>query len=336
MEAVSSILADQQAGTSTPPAQAAPRWLRRIFLANLVGQIAIVATGGLVRLTGSGLGCPTWPECVDGSIAPTQHQAESWQKYVEFGNRVFSIVVGLLAVAAVIGVWRWTRSQRAAGLRARRSLVLLTLAVLGGTLAQGVLGGITVLTGLHPATVAGHFLLSVAIIAAATVLLQRAGEDGDRPVAVVVRPQLRALAWTLVALALAVIVIGTIVTGSGPHAGDADVDVRFPFDQRLVAWLHADVVLLFVGLQIGLLVAISLTQAPRALRVRAVQLLAVTVVNGVVGYSQLATGLPWLLVVIHMLLACLLWVAVLRVALATRVRGTAALDPAAGPVAPVR
>jgi cytochrome c oxidase assembly protein subunit 15 len=312
---------------------AAPSWLQRIFLANLVAQIGIVVTGGLVRLTGSGLGCPTWPECVDGSLAPTPHQAESWHKYIEFGNRLLTFVLAALAIAALVGVWRWTTARRRQGLPARRPIVLLAAVPLLGTVAQAVLGGITVLTGLHPATVAAHFLLSVVIIAAVTVLVTRAREPGDRPGPVLVAPQLRALAWALVGLTALVIVIGTVVTGSGPHAGDADAEVRFGFDQRIVAWLHADVVLLFVGLQIGMLVALSLTNAPRAVRGKATHLFAVTVLNGIVGYSQLATGLPWLLVAIHMLLACLLWVAAIRLLLATRPRGAAGMDQAPAAVA---
>jgi len=154
------------------------------------------------------------------------------------------------------------------------------------------------------------------------VLVQRARENGDQPQTVTVAPQLRAMAWALVGLAAVILVIGTIVTGSGPHAGDPGEVERFGFDQRLVAWLHADVVLLFVGVQIGMLLGISLTGAPATVRNRAFQLLGVTLANGLVGYSQLATGLPWLLVSIHMLLACLLWVAAIRLLLATRVRGT--------------
>ncbi len=301
--------------------EAAPVWLQRIFLANLIAQVGIVVTGGLVRLTGSGLGCPTWPECVDGSIAPTAQQAESWHRYVEFGNRLLTFVLTALAIAAVVGVWRWTVARRELGLPARRPIVVLAAVPLMGTFAQAILGGATVLTGLHPATVAAHFLLSIAIIAGVTVLVTRAAEDGDTPVTIVVRPQIRTLAWALVAVAVAIVVLGTLVTGSGPHAGDADVVQRFGFDQRIVAWLHADTVLLFVGLQIGLLVAISLVDTPRAVRGKAVHLLGITVVNGLVGYSQLATGLPWLLVAVHMLLACLLWVAVIRLLLSTRTRG---------------
>lgn len=317
-----------QAAQAQPAVQtdAAPRWLQRIFLANLAAQIGIVVTGGIVRLTGSGLGCPTWPECVDGSLAPTPQQAESWHKYVEFGNRLLTFVLAALAIAALIGVWRWTMARRRAGLPARRPIVLLAAVPLLGTMAQAVLGGITVLTGLHPATVSAHFLLSIVIIGAVTVLVTRASEHGDSAGPLTVRPQIRALAWGLVAVTAAVIVVGTIVTGSGPHAGDPDAVARFGVDQRLVAWLHADLVLLFVGLQVGMLLALSLTDAPRLVRRRAIQLFAVTMTNGVVGYSQLATGLPWLLVAIHMLLACLLWVAVVRLLLATRARGTATLN----------
>lgn len=303
---------------------AAPRWLQRIFLANLVAQIGIVVTGGLVRLTGSGLGCPTWPECVDGSITPTAQQAEAFHKWIEFGNRLLTFVLAALAIAAVIGVLRWRANRRRRGLAPRRSILLLAAVPLVGTAMQAVLGGITVLTGLHPATVAAHFLVSIAIIGGCTVLVARAAEPGDQPVTLVVRPQLRWLTRVLVALAAVIIAIGTVVTGSGPHAGDANAAERFPVDQRYAAWLHADAVLLFTGLLIGMMVAISLTDTPGVVRRRAAAVLGITLLNGLVGYSQLFTGLPWLLVAVHMLLACLLWVAVIRLLLATRTRGAIA------------
>jgi len=308
-----------------------PSAYRQIALVAVFLVGFIIITGGAVRLTGSGLGCPTWPECVDGSIAPTQHQAESWHKYIEFGNRLLTFVLAALAIAALVGAWRWTAARRRQGLPARRPIILLAAVPLLGTAAQAVLGGITVLTGLHPATVAAHFLLSIAIIGAVTVLVTRAGEPGDLPGPLQVAPHLRAMAWALVGLTALIVVIGTVVTGSGPHAGDADAEVRFGFDQRIVAWLHADVVLLFVGLQIGMLVALSLTNAPREVRGKALHLFGLTAVNGVVGYSQLAAGLPWLLVAIHMLLACLLWAAAVRLLLVTRVRGPAAPELAAAP-----
>lgn len=304
----------------------APRWLRRIFFANLIAQIGIVVTGGIVRLTDSGLGCPTWPECADGSLLPTERQAESWHKYVEFGNRLLTFVLAALAIAAVIGVWRWTRQRRAVGRSARRPIVWLALTPLLGTVAQAILGGITVLTGLHPTTVAAHFLLSMVIIATTTILVVRAGEPGDRPSRVVVPRPVRLLSGILVGIGALVVILGTIVTGSGPNAGDASAP-RFDIDQRTAAWLHADAVLLFVGLLIGLLVAVAVADVPSAVRGRSIHLLGITVVNGVVGYTQLFTGLPWLLVAIHMLLAALIWVAVIRLYLATSARGNPLDEP---------
>ncbi len=320
--AVTQYQADQTATASA----VAPDWLRRIFLINLIAQIGIVVTGGLVRLTGSGLGCPTWPECVDGSLVPTEHQAETWHKYIEFGNRMLTTVLIVLAIAAVIGTFVWSRQRRSLGLGPRRPIVRLAFVPLAGTVAQALLGGMTVLTGLNPATVSAHFLLSIAIIGATTVLVTRAAEDGDEPITVIVRPQLRVMAWALVVLAGVIVTLGTLVTGSGPHAGDAAAP-RFDLDQRVMAWMHADAVVLFVGLQIGLLVAISLTDPPRAVRGKAIHLLGITAINGFVGYSQLATGLPWLLVAIHMLLACLVWVAAVRLLLTTRDRTGAVRVP---------
>ena len=308
----------------------APDWLRRIYLINLIAQVGIVVTGGLVRLTGSGLGCPTWPECVDGSLVPTEHQAQTWHKYIEFGNRMLTTVLIVCAIAAVAGTIAWSRQRRSQGLGPRRPIVRLALVPLAGTVAQALLGGVTVLTGLNPATVSAHFLLSIAIIGATTVLVTRAAEDGDEPIAVIVRPQLRFMAWALVVLAGVIVSLGTIVTGSGPHAGDAAAP-RFHVDERVVAWMHADTVVLFVGLQIGMLLAISLTSPPRAVRGKAIHLLGVTAMNGVVGYSQLALGLPWFLVAVHMLLACLVWIAAVRLLLSTRSRSGAVLviDPVA-------
>lgn len=161
-----------------PALGVAPRWLQRIFWANLIAQIGIVITGGIVRVTGSGLGCPTWPECVDGSITPTDDQAETWTKYVEFGNRTLTGVLMLLAVAAIIGAWLWRRRQ---GVR-RPWVMALAAAPLVGTIAQALLGGVTVLVDLHPMAVASHLLLSMVVIAACVALVQFASEESDPPV----------------------------------------------------------------------------------------------------------------------------------------------------------
>ena len=314
---------------ATPTTGAAPRWLLNIFRANLVAQVGIVVTGGLVRLTGSGLGCPTWPECVDGSLVPTSRQEESWHKLVEFGNRTLTFLLAALAIAAVVGALVQRRQFRSAGAPARRPILLLSAIPLLGTVAQALLGGITVLTGLHPAVVAAHFLLSIAIIGGTAVLVERAQDAADRPVTPLVRTELRRMAEVLVVLALVIVVMGTVVTGSGPNSGDADVSHRFGIDQRVSAWIHADTVFLFVGLLAGMVLALHLVTAPaRALR-RAWILVALTVANAAVGYLQLFTGLPWLAVALHMLLACMTWVAVIRLRLALTRRGE---DPAGAAV----
>lgn len=327
MAAVEQSAPRTPADPATPQTRCAPRWLQIIFYANLVAQTAIVVTGGLVRVTGSGLGCPTWPECTEGSLVPTSTQSEAWHKYVEFGNRTLTFVLGLLAIAAIVGVLVWSRRLRSTGAPSRRPVILLAAVPLLGTIAQAVLGGITVLTGLNPVTVASHFLLSALIIAATLVLVRRAREPGDEPRINLGPPAVRVLARVLVVVAFLVLILGTIVTGSGPHSGDIDADSRFGFDVRTVAWLHADLVLLFVGLTVGLLVALMISDSPRA-AVRAVWwVVGISLAQGALGYAQYFAGVPWLMVALHMLLACLLWIAVVRVPLSLRTRGVAAAEP---------
>lgn len=300
---------------------AAPRWLRGIFVANLAAQIAIVVTGGIVRLTGSGLGCPTWPECVEGSYIPTSRQEEAWHKYVEFGNRLLTFVLAALALAAITGAIAWWRRQRRLGQPTRGPVVALAAIPLVGTAVQAVLGGVTVLTGLNPWAVSAHFLVSIAIIGGCVLLVVRAGEPGDRPVTRLVRPEVRLLGWALVWVTLVVVVLGVIVTGSGPHSGDAESEARFGVDPRTVAWLHADSVLLFLGLTAGFLVALRVTHAPARTMRLTLGLLGVALAQGLIGYAQYFSGLPWVLVAIHMLGACLVWTLAVFVALSMRSRG---------------
>lgn len=315
------LLDEMQSDTRAASPGPAPTWLRRIFMANLVAQTGIVVTGGLVRLTGSGLGCPTWPQCAPGSFVPTEEQAESWHKYVEFGNRLLTFVLGILAIAAIAGALAWRRKVKAAGGVPRKPILMLAAVPLIGTLVQAALGGITVLTGLNPVTVAVHFLLSMVLIGACVVLVYRAGEPGDQPLVTLGPAPVRALATGTVAVGALVLVLGTIVTGSGPHSGDAEVPARFPLDPAQVAWLHADSVLLFIGLMIGLYVALRVTDSPaKAVRATLI-LIAVSLAQGVVGYVQYFTGLPWLVVLLHMLGACLVWIALIRVPLTLRTRG---------------
>lgn len=307
------------------PATASPspvgQGTRRVFLANLVAQVAIVVTGGLVRLTSSGLGCPTWPECVPGSLVPVSEQAQAWHKYVEFGNRLLTFVLVALAVASLVAAVRTRQLWVGQGAQPRTAILWLAAVPLVGTFAQALLGGVTVLTGLHPLWVGAHFLLSAAIIAGCVVLVRRAGEPGDQPLVVLVRPEIRWLSRALVAICAAVLAVGTLVTGAGPHSGDVDVTHRIALDVRTVAWLHADLVLLFVGLLVGLWLALRLTDAPGRARGWAHLLMALAIVQGVVGYTQWFTGVPWLLVSVHMLLACLVWIATLQTHLSLRSRG---------------
>lgn len=301
--------------------EAASTWARRIYVANLIAQMAIIVTGAVVRLTGSGLGCPTWPECVEGSYVPTSRQEESWHKYVEFGNRLLTFVLVLLAIAAIVAALMDMRRRAKAGGSRRLPLLALACIPIVGTAAQAVLGGVTVLTGLHPATVAAHFLVSMAIVAGCMALVVRSRDSGDQPVALLVRREIRWLTWLLVAVVAVVVVLGVITTGSGPHSGDADAEHRFSFDPRTVAWLHADAVLFFLGLMIALLLALHLTDAPQRVRRAGWILLAVALAQGAVGYLQYFTGLPIILVGMHVLGAVCLWVAMLWVVGAERVRG---------------
>ena len=268
----------------------------RLALANAVANGAIVVTGGAVRLTGSGLGCPTWPRCTSESFVATPELAG--HGVIEFGNRLLTFVLAAVAVATVVAVWR-------SGRRDLRPLAVLTFL---GIPAQALLGGVTVLTGLNPWTVAAHFLLSIVLIALATVLWLRSREPGvGQPL---LRRPLALLVAGTAAVTGVVLVLGTLVTGSGPHSGDVDAnDVptgdRMGFDVELISQLHADAVFLLVGLTVALLVSLYATDAPDRVKRAARDLLVVQLAQGVVGYVQYFTDLPVALVLLHMLGAVL-------------------------------
>jgi cytochrome c oxidase assembly protein subunit 15 len=301
---------------------------RRVLLLNLAAEVGIVVSGGLVRLTGSGLGCPSWPECTTGSMVPVADQPEGVHRLVEFGNRLLTFGVLVAAVAALLVVaqpWLASRGTPLVGRgtpgRVHRPLLWLAIAVLAGIFGQAVLGGVTVLVDLNPALVAAHFLLSMAMVAAAFVLYRRSGDAGDRPVALVVRRELRGVAGAIVVVAICVLMLGTIVTGSGPHSGDADEAIRFSLDPRLVSWLHADVVLVLLGLTAAFALGTRLTDAPQRAQ-RAGMLLGLAIlIQGAIGYTQYFTDLPIGLVSLHMLCACLVWIAAIEVLLSTHRRG---------------
>ncbi len=297
-----------------------PTAVRRAFLAALVVNVGIVVTGGAVRLTASGLGCPTFPRCTDDSLVVTREMGG--HGLVEFGNRMLTFALSAVVVAAVVVAWR-------AG---RRDLLRLALLLFGGIVAQALLGGVTVLTGLNPVTVMAHFLVSMALVAVATLALERAAGQ-PVPRRLLVHPAVLRGGQALVVVTALLLVAGTVVTGSGPHSGDKNATHRLPFDLREVTQLHADLVFLLVGLAVGLAVALRATSAPAELRRRSTVLLVVVLAQGAVGYTQYATDLPVVLVMVHLLGACLVWVAALRVLLAMSERVvavTTADDPDAG------
>ena len=279
--------------------ESVPRIHGHVLLANLVAQVGIIVTGGLVRLTGSGLGCPTWPECVPGSYVPVREQAEGFHKVIEFGNRTLTGILAVLAVLAVLVVWRWTPVRR---------LKIAAVTVLVGVAVQAVLGGITVLTALHPVTVAVHFLVSAALVAAAAYLWFARNEDDGRP-RLLVHELVRRVAWLTCAVAAVVLTLGTVVTGSGPHSGDADAPARFGFDPRTISWLHADAVMLFIGLVAAVWLATRLSSATPSVSRAWRTVLLVTLAQGLIGYVQYLTDLPEVLVLAHMFGAAALVVA---------------------------
>ena len=262
-------------------------------------QAALVVTGGAVRLTGSGLGCPTWPECTPGSYTPVPHQAEpQLNVWIEFGNRLLTFVLVIASIAVIIAVLK----------SKRKDLRGLAIGQFLGIFGQGILGGITVLTDLNPIPVAGHLLLSIILIAGATSLYSR-----RRSPAVFFKPESLTSKISLahVAISFLVIVLGTIVTGSGPHAGDAQAK-RFGFDIRTVAWMHADVVIFLLGLTLAFYVAQG-TSAKTKKTIRTFTVIALA--QGAIGYIQYFTGIPEILVAAHLLGATLVWIAAWRIRL---------------------
>lgn len=254
-------------------------------------QAAIVVTGALVRLTGSGLGCPTWPQCAADSFVPVESQVEGFHKWIEFGNRLLTFVVFAIAILSFAYLLYQRRKRRSLP---KNVLKLAAIPVLG-TIAQAILGGITVLTDLNPYTVAAHFLLSIVIIYFS--VLNRI--IAEFPAIIYKSANQNILARLLLLVGSIVIFLGVITTGSGPHAGD-EVAQRFSIDTQIVAWLHADMVWLFTGLIIA---------SYFVNRNLWLYKLTITVfLQMVVGYSQWFTDLPWALVAIHVALAVTLWV----------------------------
>lgn len=282
-------------------------------IANVAANVLLVVTGGGVRVTGSGLGCPTWPQCTSGNIAPVPGNAMGIHSVIEFGNRLLTWVLVVVAVATFIAVIR----RRPVDKLAR----LLALIVALGVPLQGVIGGITVLTNLNPWVVSLHFVATMAIISVATWLAFRVRPSDDAAASAptpVFRRVSVTLTWLIYAATWVAVYIGTIVTGSGPHSGD-DIAMRngLRFDQLAV--LHADAVWVLVGLTIALTVLAVAAQS--SLRRPTLVFGGLVVLQGVIGYVQYVLHVPAGLVVLHMFCAALLLIGATYLVLsATRAR----------------
>jgi cytochrome c oxidase assembly protein subunit 15 len=275
----------------------AARALSPLALALLISQAAIVVTGGVVRLTGSGLGCPTWPECTPGSYFPVENQVEGiFHSWIEFGNRLLTFALVLFALATLIAVVR----------SGRKDLRILAAGQFLGIFGQGVLGGITVLTNLNPLTVAAHFLLSIILIAGATSLHSR---RKGAAVKARVRGRLDGYSKFHVVWAALVIVLGTIVTAVGPHAGDRDVP-RLDLKIQEVARMHSISVFILIIFSI----VYYMHKEISALTKRRIRIfLGISLAQGALGYTQYFLGVPELLVGLHILGTTLVWIAAWRI-----------------------
>jgi len=263
-------------------------------------QAALIVTGGAVRLSRSGLGCPTWPECTPGSYLPVANQAEGQlHAWIEFTNRLLTFVLVIASVVVIVAVLK----------AARKDLRVLAAGQFLGIFGQGILGGITVLTDLNPIPVAGHMLLSIVLIAGATSLFASRFQPSTK-----ILSGKTNLAQSHITLAFIVIILGTVVTGSGPHAGDLKAK-RFGFQVPTVAWIHAyAVIALLVLTFIYFFKATEKTK--RALKIFTLA----SVAQGSIGFIQYYQGVPELLVGAHLLGSSIVWIAAWRVWLSATTR----------------
>ncbi|MDX2558156.1 COX15/CtaA family protein [Streptomyces sp. TX20-6-3] len=305
----------------TPLASIARRWtpsprtLRRAALSAVVMSVLIIVTGGAVRLTGSGLGCDTWPKCTDDSLIVTPEQG--YRGVIEFGNRMLTYVLSAAVGWAIIAA-RSTKPWR-------RGLTRLAWAQFWIVMSNAVIGGITVWMGLNPWTVAGHFLAANALLTVAVITWHRTGEGDTAARPRVPRP-VRRLSWAITITSGLLIALGTTVTGAGKHAGDSSDVPRMPWDWTDAAHLHAIAAWVVCALALAMWLVLRVVDAPLDTRARARDLLIVLLAQGVIGYVQYFTGVPELLVAAHMLGSSLMWIAVLRLALSLRERPVPAAD----------
>ena len=264
---------------------------------NLISQMGIILSGGAVRLTGSGLGCSGWPYCEPGTFTPELTLESGIHPFVEFGNRTLTGVLSVFAVAVLLVTYRWL-THKGQGFRKLAWVPLI------GTAVQALLGAFVVWFDLHPGVVSPHFLISPVLGALSMVLLVRL-YDGDGRVRLVVPSRLLSLYVPLAVVGFAVLILGTLVTATGPHSGDAGEVTRLMVSPVLITRFHSIAVYLFLALLIALLIALHRSGARREALTASWWLLAATLAQGVIGYIQYFTGLPELVVFSHLLGAAL-------------------------------
>lgn len=285
-----------------------PTAYRRITLIALWSLVVIVLTGAGVRLTGSGLGCSSWPGCEPGEFVP--RSASTWNPWIEFVNRLITGAVSVAVALAVLGSVR--RTPR------RRDLTLLSWGLVGGVLAQIVLGAIVVKVHVHPIAVQGHFIVSAVLVANAVVLHHRAARPdapdgrGPAPVVPLAGPAVTRLSRAAIVMAAVVICAGTVVTGSGPHAGDESAERLEWLSVRGVAMIHSGLTWVFLAVVVALGLRMRRDLIAAAGMERVTTLLTLVVLQGGIGYLQYATGVPEALVGVHVLGSMLVWAATLR------------------------
>ena len=294
-----------------------PAKYQRVTVVAAVLLAAIIVTGSAVRLTGSGLGCPDWPNCEPGRLTP--YGADDFHAMVEFVNRTVTGLVSLAVVIAVLG--SLIRSPR------RRDLVLLSLGLVVGVIVQIILGKLVVEKLLSPTWVMSHFLVSMLLLANALVLCRRAAQPDDafrRPGVPLASPAVVWMSRVLVVVATVVVVTGTVVTGSGPHSGDvpgiAQRATRLDFYIPDVARIHGTSAMVLLALVLVTLALVYRTRAPRPVVNRLTVLLVVLVAQAGVGYAQYFNDIPALLVGVHVAGATALWAATLWFALGVKER----------------
>jgi cytochrome c oxidase assembly protein subunit 15 len=320
-------LKSRVAAWTRPVLEPTPVSMRRLALAGVIADTVIMSTGAAVRLSASGLGCPDWPQCSAADVVASKNAGQTLlNTWIEFGNRLLNFPLVVIAILIFVAAWRFRPDGPASSTGRRRDVVWLAATQPLGVLAQAVIGGIVVLTKLSPATVSVHFLVSAAVVAAAVALHMRCAEiartSGASGISetTTVRRDLRLTAAALVAVTCVMLAAGTVVTGTGPLAGDAGVP-RYKLPLEGVTQLHADIGWLLAGLSIALVLGLRLSGAPR----RAVRagwiMLAALGAQGVIGYIQYFTHLPAGLVWVHVTGSVLVWIAVLRLFFTVRERG---------------